>query len=114
MKITTIILLLLLLGCGGGTRPGPPQPSTIFFGDSIFGAWNLDTYFPGKGYVNGGMFGYRTDQMKAILPDVLSGNKVCHGLDGDATFPLSCVPGRAAQNHCDHGCMEQSASEQFW
>jgi hypothetical protein len=41
--------------------------------------------------VNGGMFGYRTDQLKSLLPDVLSGNKVCHGLDGDPTFPLTCV-----------------------
>ena len=63
----------------------------VFFGDSIFGAWNLETYFPGKPYVNGGMFGYRTDQLKALLPDVLSGNKVCHGLDGNASFPLTCV-----------------------
>lgn len=91
MKITTIALLLLLVGCGGTTRPQSPQPSTIFFGDSIFGAWNLDGYFLGKQYVNGGMFGYRTDQLKALLPDVLSGNKVCHGLDGNSTFPLTCV-----------------------
>ncbi len=87
-----LTLLLLLVGCGGASHPPqPPQPSVIFFGDSIFGAWNLETYFPGKEYVNGGMFGYRTDQLKAIFPDVLSGNKVCRGFDGDATFPLSCI-----------------------
>lgn len=92
MKLMMFSLLFLLLGCGGSVHsPQPPQPSTIFFGDSIFGAWNLETYFPGKPYVNGGMFGYRTDQLKALLPDVLSGNKVCHGLDGNATFPLTCV-----------------------
>src|SRR5579864_9146589 len=88
MKITVFALLFLLVGCGGSQ---PPQPSVIFFGDSIFGAWDLQNYFPGKGYVNGGMFGYRTDQLKALLPDVLSGNKVCHGLDGNSTFPLTCV-----------------------
>jgi hypothetical protein len=90
MKITIFALLFLLIGCGGSTPQ--PQPSVIFFGDSIFGAWNLETYFPGKGYVNGGMFGYRTDQLKAVLPDVLSGKNVCHGLDGDPTFPLTCGP----------------------
>jgi lysophospholipase L1-like esterase len=93
MKITILALLLLLVACGGPVHPiQPPAPSVIFFGDSIFGAWNLETYFPGKPYVNGGMFGYRTDQLRAILPDVLSGNRVCHGLDGDSTFPLACVP----------------------
>jgi hypothetical protein len=93
MKSAMIALLLLLIGCGGATqRSQSPQPSVIFFGDSIFGAWNLETYFPGQQYVNGGMFGFRTDQLKALLPDVLSGNKVCHGLDGNSTFPLTCVP----------------------
>jgi lysophospholipase L1-like esterase len=92
MKTVMLALLFVLVGCGGSSQPPQPlQPSVIFFGDSIFGAWNLETYFPGKEYVNGGMFGYRTDQLKTILPEVLSGNKVCHGLDGDATFPLSCV-----------------------
>jgi lysophospholipase L1-like esterase len=91
MKSAILALLLLSIGCGGTQRPQPPQPSVVFFGDSIFGAWNLDSFFPGKGYVNGGMFGYRTDQLKALLPDVLSGNKVCHGLDGNSSFPLTCV-----------------------
>ena len=92
MKITILALLLLLFGCGGSHPIQPPAPSVVFFGDSIFGAWNLETYFPGKEYVNGGMLGYRTDQLRTILPDVLSGNRVCHGLDGDSTFPLACVP----------------------
>jgi lysophospholipase L1-like esterase len=92
MKTMMLTLLFLLVGCGGSVHsPQPPQPSVVFFGDSIFGAWNLETYFPGKPYVNGGMFGYRTDQLKTILPDVLSGNKVCHGLESDASFPLTCV-----------------------
>ena len=92
MKIAMLTLLFLIIGCGGAIHPPQPlQPSVVFFGDSIFGAWNLETYFPGKAYVNGGMFGFRTDQLKTILPDVLSGKKVCHGLDGDSTFPLTCV-----------------------
>ena len=92
MKTMMFTLLFLLLGCGGSVHsPQPPQPSVVFFGDSIFGAWNLETYFPGKPYVNGGMFGYRTDQLKAIFPDVLPGKKVCHGLEGDASFPLTCA-----------------------
>lgn len=93
MKITILALLFLLMGCGGTVRSSqPPAPSVVFFGDSIFGAWNLEAYFLGKEYVNGGMFGYRTDQLKALLPDVLSGNNVCHGLDGNPTFPLTCGP----------------------
>lgn len=91
MKITMLALLLFLVGCGGAIHQ-PTQPPVVFFGDSIFGAWNLEAYFPGKAYVNGGMFGYRTDQLKTILPDVLSGNSVCHGLDGNSTFPLTCAP----------------------
>jgi len=95
MKSTILALLFVLAGCGGRTTTPQTQTlqqhSVIFFGDSIFGRWNLDADFPGKGYVNGGMFGYRTDQLKGILPDVLSGNKVCHGLEGDSTFPLTCV-----------------------
>ncbi|HEY4679267.1 MAG TPA: GDSL-type esterase/lipase family protein [Candidatus Angelobacter sp.] len=93
MKITMLALLLFLVGCGGAIhQPQPTQPPVVFFGDSIFGAWDLEGYFPGKAYVNGGMFGYRTDQLKTILPDVLSGNSICHGLDGNSTFPLTCAP----------------------
>lgn len=89
MKSTVLALLLgLLTGCGGNVQPA--RSGVVFFGDSIFGRMNLNAYFPGKGYVNGGMFGYRTDQLKALLPDVLSGSKVCTGLAGDDTFPLTC------------------------
>lgn len=94
MKSTMLVLVFLLVGCGGGNFHPPqlaPFHPVIFFGDSIFAEWDLDKYFPGKGYVDGGMIGYRTDQLKAILPDVLSGNKVCHGLEGNDTFPLTCV-----------------------
>lgn len=94
MKSTILALLFVLVGCGGSIHQPqtvPPPPSVIFFGDSIFGAWDLAAYFPGKGYVNGGMFGYRTDQLKALFPDVLSGAKVCHGLEGNDTFPLTCA-----------------------
>jgi hypothetical protein len=93
MKSTMLVLLLsLLVGCGGSIQnPSRPQSApVVFFGDSIFGRMDLNAYFPGKGYVNGGMFGYRTDQLKAILPEVLSGDKVCSGLQGDDTFPLTC------------------------
>jgi len=64
MKITLLALtFLLLVGCGSLIQHHqPPQASVIFFGDSIFGIWDLESYFPGKGYVNGGMIGYRTDQ----------------------------------------------------
>jgi lysophospholipase L1-like esterase len=101
-----VFCLALLTGCSsGGTidrlevsfQPQPLQPSTVprsgvvFLGDSIFGGWDLNAEFHGQGYINGGMFGYRTDQLLALLPDVLSGQKVCHGLQGDPNFPLTCV-----------------------
>jgi lysophospholipase L1-like esterase len=35
----------------------------VFFGDSITDAWNLDRYFPGKGYINRGIGGQTTSQM---------------------------------------------------
>jgi hypothetical protein len=95
MKSTMLVLLFVLVGCGGSfqrnSQTQPQSAPVVFFGDSIFGRMDLNAYFPGKGYVNGGMFGYRTDQLKALLPDVISGNKVCNGLDGNADFPLTCV-----------------------
>jgi len=97
MKSTIIALLFVLVGCGGSiqhnslAQPRPQSAPVVFFGDSIFGRMDLNAYFPGKGYVNGGMFGYRTDQLRSILPDVLSGAKVCSGLAGDDTFPLTCA-----------------------
>jgi hypothetical protein len=94
MKVQVFVLAfaLALIGCGGNPQASTvPRSGVVFFGDSIFGRWNLDADFPGKGYINGGMFGYRADQLKDILPDVLSGNKVCHGLEGDNSFPLTCA-----------------------
>jgi hypothetical protein len=87
-------------GCGGNITATPPQKSTIqrsgtvFVGDSIFGRWDLDSYFPGKGYVNAGWFGKRTDEILAVFPSILDGSKVCHGFDGtpsDGSFPFSCA-----------------------
>lgn len=92
----TLFFALLLTGCGGSVQSKPStvaRSGVVFFGDSIFGKWNLDADFPGKGYVNGGHFGQRTDQLLAAFPDVLSGANVCSGFDGDATTPstLKCV-----------------------
>jgi lysophospholipase L1-like esterase len=39
------------------------EPRVIFYGDSITDAWKLDTYFPGKGYINRGISGQTTPQM---------------------------------------------------
>ena len=41
----------------------PDENRVIFFGDSITDAWKLDTYFPGKGYINRGIGGQTTPQM---------------------------------------------------
>lgn len=100
-KLTPVSLLIstmFLFGCGGQTPSAPtPQVSirsgTVFVGDSIFGRWDLDAYFPGKGYINAGWFGKRTDEILAVFPSILDGSKVCHGFDsvpGDPAFPFSC------------------------
>lgn len=43
--------------------PTPNQQRVVFFGDSITDMWNLDQYFPGKGYINRGISGQTTEQM---------------------------------------------------
>lgn len=43
--------------------PIPGEYRVVFFGDSITDAWKLDTYFPGKGYINRGIGGQTTPQM---------------------------------------------------
>lgn len=45
------------------SAPGPGEQRVIFFGDSITDGWNLDQYFPGKGYINRGISGQTTSQM---------------------------------------------------
>jgi GDSL-like Lipase/Acylhydrolase family len=93
VKVFVLALALALVGCGGKPQVATstvPRSGVVFFGDSIFGRWNIDADFPGKGYVNGGMYGYRTDQLLEILPAVLSGERVCHGLAGNDTAPLVC------------------------
>jgi hypothetical protein len=108
MKATIFVLCLLLAGCDGATHNIPQSKAVAFqpqalkpspylpVGRSV--PWGFDlpplglgTDFPGKGYVNGGMFGYRSDQLLPLLPDVLSGKKVCHGLEGNPDYPLTCV-----------------------
>ncbi|WP_251106758.1 SGNH/GDSL hydrolase family protein [Alloacidobacterium dinghuense] len=43
--------------------PFSGENRVVFFGDSITDAWKLDTYFPGKGYINRGIGGQTTPQM---------------------------------------------------
>lgn len=43
--------------------PTHGQERVIFFGDSITIAWNLDRFFPGRGYINRGIGGQTTSQM---------------------------------------------------
>lgn len=43
--------------------PGPGENRVVFYGDSITDGWKLDTYFPGKGYINRGISGQTTPQM---------------------------------------------------
>jgi len=44
------------------TRLAAP-PSVVFFGDSIIELWDLEQFFPGKGYVNRGIGGQATAEM---------------------------------------------------
>ena len=83
----------LLAGCNSvNFADGPTRSGVVFVGDSIFGRWDLDAYFPGKNCVNAGLFGKRTDEIRAIFPDILSGKNVCHGFQAnDPQFPLVCV-----------------------
>ena len=85
----TAFLVILLTGCGGRPRSG-----ALFYGDSIFGNWNLKAYFPGQDVINGGHFGKRTDELLAALPDALSGKNVCSGFDGALGIraTLECRP----------------------
>jgi len=91
------VLLCLLIGCGPSHDPTfiANRSGVLFYGDSIFGNWNLDAYFPGGNYVSGGYFGQRTDQLLARLPAALSGANVCSGFDGSGTTTpstLKCGP----------------------
>lgn len=100
MASKTLPLFLLtistfILGCGAPQKDlALPRSGVLFYGDSIFGKWDLAAAFPGQPYVNGGHFGQRTDQLLAALPDALSGKNVCSGFDGSATIPstLYCRP----------------------
>lgn len=51
----------------------PADPNrVVFMGDSITDGWKLDTYFPGKPYVNRGISGQVTSQMLVrMYPDVI-------------------------------------------
>jgi lysophospholipase L1-like esterase len=44
-------------------RAAAAEHRVVFFGDSVTDLWKLDTYFPGKGYINRGIGGQTTSQM---------------------------------------------------
>lgn len=97
-----LAICFAIAGCGGAPSASQKAASnvlrsgTVFVGDSIFGRWDLDSYFPGKNYVNAGWFGQRTDQIRAVFPAILDGSNVCHGYQPtapnppDPSFPFSC------------------------
>lgn len=101
LAIGTFALVILLAGCGGQPQKSNvgqvPRSGTVFVGDSLFGRWDLDAAFPGKGYVNAGWFGHKTGQSAQDFPAILDGSKVCHGYipdpgnPPDPAFPFSCA-----------------------
>ena len=49
------------------------EQRVVFYGDSITDGWKLETYFPGKPYVNRGISGQTTPQMLVrFRPDVVN------------------------------------------
>jgi hypothetical protein len=96
MKVAFFAMALVsVVGCGVNIQQASPsaipRSGVVFVGDSIFGRFVANSTFTSTGYVDGGMFGYRTDQLLVLLPQVLSGNEVCHGLAGNNVFPLTCA-----------------------
>lgn len=62
------LLALLVSGCGGGSIQQaslPTRLNVVFIGDSLTARWDLETYFPGKAYVNKGVSGETSTQVLA-------------------------------------------------
>lgn len=54
------------------SAPQPAEARVVFFGDSITDFWKLDEYFPHEGFINRGIGGQNTGQMRLRLSqDVL-------------------------------------------
>jgi lysophospholipase L1-like esterase len=100
MKAASLLfIIILIVGCGAPVHDSTfiaNRSGVLFYGDSIFGKWDLDSAFPGQNVINGGHFGKRTDELLAALPDALSGKNVCSGYDGNpgdpSTATLTCHP----------------------
>jgi lysophospholipase L1-like esterase len=53
--------------------PAKGERRVVFMGDSITDGWKLDSYFPGKSYINRGISGQTTSQMLIrFRPDVIA------------------------------------------
>lgn len=97
---------IALTSCGGQANLTSTQSQfvpcsncsgTVFFGDSIFGRLTENNTFIDAGYVDAGVFGQRTDEMLVRLPQVITGENVCHGFippsgqTDTSGFPYECV-----------------------
>lgn len=103
MRSLIVLSALLFAGCGAIVAPKPvnnPVPinhaqagraGVVFLGDSVSARWPLDTYFPGKNYVDAGIGGQTTAQILARLPDVLSGAQTCTSITGVAPFTCQSI-----------------------
>lgn len=121
--LCVVALCIAAASCGGQNRPLPqdtptpratptPSPTPVtnplpdpvpvvrsgvaFVGDSIFGRLAIEPQFINAGYIDSGVFGQRTDEILARLPDILSGKSVCTGYappagsPPDPQFPFTC------------------------
>lgn len=100
MKVSGMFALaacILMAGCSGGKIQSPElsvaRSGVVFLGDSIFSRWDLNSYFPGKGYVDGGIEGQNTSQILARVPDAISGASVCTGIVGSLKCQTIAPPG---------------------
>lgn len=96
----------------GSVQPG--ERRVVFFGDSITDFWQLDRFFPARGYINRGISGQTTAQMVArFREDVLSlSPQVVVILAGTNDIAGNTGPMTPQQTQANYAAMGNLAKEQ--